>query len=62
MKKIIVYVKEGSKSDVFKFDNLKDGHNKFRKIHIKGNFNYLELGIDEIDLKGTYRVIRSLSK
>lgn len=62
MQKIIVYVRKGSKSQVIKLDNLKKGHEKFNEINIKGDFDYLELGIDRIDVNGTYSIIRSLNK
>lgn len=62
MQKIIVYVRRGSKSEVIPLDSLKKGHEKFNEINIKGDFNYLELGIDRIDVNGTYSIVRSLSK
>ena len=62
MQKIIVYVRRGSKSQVIQLDNLKKGHKKFNEINIKGDFDYLELGIDRIDVNGTYSIIRSLNK
>lgn len=62
MQKIIVYVRKGNKSDIIQLDNLKKGHEKFNEINIKGDFNYLELGIDRIDVNGTYRIVRSLNK
>lgn len=62
MQKIIVYVGKGSKSQVIQLDNLKKGHEKFNEINIKGDFDYLELGIDRIDVNGTYSIIRSLNK
>lgn len=62
MQKIIVYVRKGSKSQVIQLDNLKKGHEKFNEINIKGDFDYLELGIDRIDVNGTYSIIRSLNK
>ncbi len=58
---VIVYVRVGSKSEVIKLDNLYEGHKKFNELKNEGNFDYLELGIDKIDINGTYPIIRSIS-
>lgn len=62
MKKIILYVANNGKYEVKEINDLREGHKLFNKKMIEGNFTYLELGIDKIDIDGEYKVVRKLYK
>lgn len=59
-KKIILYVANNGKYEVKEVTNLGEGHKLFNKKMIEGNFTYLELGIDKIDIDGEYKIVRKL--
>ncbi|WP_195238701.1 hypothetical protein [Romboutsia sp. 1001285H_161024_C4] len=59
MKKIILYVKNGTEYEVHKFENLGEGQKAFTKRREK-KFDYLELGIDDLDQGGRYKIVRSI--
>ncbi|MGL5652127.1 MAG: hypothetical protein ACRDDE_10240 [Paraclostridium sp.] len=62
MKKIILYVANNGKYEVNEINDLGEGNKLFNKKMIEGNFTYLELGIDKIDIDGEYKVVRKLYK
>ncbi|MDB8803216.1 hypothetical protein PN294_13585 [Romboutsia sp. 1001216sp1] len=60
MKKIILYVKNGKEYEVYKFENLGEGQKAFTERR-KKKFDYLELGIDDLDREGgRYEIVRSI--
>ncbi|MEW8963270.1 MULTISPECIES: hypothetical protein [Paraclostridium] len=61
-KKIILYVANNGKYEVKEVNDLGEGHKLFNKKMIEGNFTYLELGIDKIDIDGEYKIVRNLYK
>ena len=62
MKNIILYVNKGNQEyEVIKCKDLKEGHTKFTEYQNKGNYTYLELGIDKVDIDGTYTIVRKLT-
>lgn len=61
-KKIILYVANNGKYEVKEVNDLGEGHELFNKKMIEGNFTYLELGIDKIDIDGEYKIVRKLYK
>ena len=60
MKKIILYVANNGKYEVNKLNDLGEGHKLFNKKMREGNFTYLELGIDKIDIDGEYKIVRKM--
>lgn len=60
MKKIILYVKNGLNYKVNKFENLGEGHNAFNQVRMQNKFDYIELGIDDIDQNGKYLIVRKI--
>lgn len=59
-KKIVLYVANNGKYEVKKFHNLGEGHKLFNKKMKEGNFTYLELGIDNVDIDGKYKIVRKI--
>lgn len=60
MKKYVVYLANNGKYEVNKFDALENAHNKFNEQMIEAKYTYLELGIDKVDIDGTYTIVRKL--
>lgn len=62
MKKIVLYIARGNqKYEVKKFNDLGEGHEAFTEEFLKGEFEYLELGIDNVDIDGTYKIVRKIN-
>lgn len=59
-KKIILYVANNGKYEVKEVNDLGEGHKLFNKKMREGNFTYLELGIDKIDIDGEYKIVRKI--
>ncbi|WP_290063494.1 hypothetical protein [Paraclostridium bifermentans] len=59
-KKIILYVANNGKYEVKEVNDLGEGHKLFNKKMGEGNFTYLELGIDKIDIDGEYKIVRKM--
>lgn len=59
-KKIILYVANNGKYEVKEVNDLGEGHKLFNKKMREGNFTYLELGIDKIDIDGEYKIVRKM--
>ena len=61
-KHIKLYIKRKSGYDLKSFSDLGEGHKEFTKEMKKGDFEYLELGIDNVDTTGRYNIVRRIYK
>lgn len=59
MRKIVLYTNKGNqKYEVKNFTSLKEGHEAFNTVRKEGNYEYVELGLDGVDVDGKYSIIR----
>lgn len=63
MRKIVLYINKGNqKYEVRNCKSLKEGHEAFNKERKDGDYVYLELGLDGVDVDGKYSIIRKSFK